>query len=1622
MTKCVSVTELDKKLAQCETLKEVGYSPFVVATFRSMYEKEATKKQREEFQLDENSQDSINQYAEILRADVNRRIAKSATTIQKAQTNSAVVYRNLLDSYKDDEYHSENAKHLTFSPSAIIKQRATWLSQLFMQTAQELADEHNAKNPKNPKTKFDIIQGFKAKSGRPIAGEEAIFKKMYRNVLEKFLKAPEGSIEQREYGKVLQNWGALCMISRTITRRKDGIKLGAFNDYSIRVEDEEMDAIVEGFDILNMEETQKEGWMEKKDRISGFSSLGKEVRSVISSIPKIQYNYDLRFSQDAWISNVRDDLGNEVMLEPMYVHDLLTDLFRGMPSVEAMMRSLKYASQLPTLNGKTSVAAIARARTAEALYNKLENDPVLQTKFFTNYKKGFTSYTEIAIENGKFKTISLNRAYSTGESEYAAAILEGVHYDRLKKDGKENRFQRSIFSVDPKTGNLFIANEQSTVPTDRNATKLINHVLQLLGHTSEDKKESWSSTVRNIKKNILKDVKLSSKKRSESQEEWEKRQAQENKLREQTFEKIETLAALFGIEVSSDELQVMQTRNTLDKFVSGLLYLCDPELRKGGQKPGVFAYQEDLEGNSLDFYQVYHSNTAGANKLRNDIKKLYRYIDDAKSSSNQRRARIMDKNGNQTTVFSDQLPCFFTDTVDTIKNFAHTDNKEGFEEYVSKKYFESSYFYEGGLQPGEKIDASKIKNLWLRQMYENFPDTASMFDHHRFAQMTIEGKTLSFENLSSKHHMLALLQQFNYSGSTVEDRKFANYPLFILGDSGVARFIKAPRYSKQEVIDHLFEVFEQERQLYTQLKQVDKNLKSGKNPSKRKHIGGFKPAQSFNYQTLSYLGSKAEIEKLMSKGPKEVKEAIEKALQKKAKAFKEQMRKEELLEVTPGKEGKPGTYKSLGTISHFSHVNEKGESVEKVDTQNGIPITEDIFDEYVDQFVYNYNLAMAQQMQLMTVSPDFYKHTEELQKRYKEIHASGTPLNIDARFPNGERVFTRINPKTGQKEFYPYETAVYFDDMLINSEVNHPDFIKIVEKKSPGAYSNYLKNTLTDGQSYRTIDSYRKIAIAQGLWDLNGNEEKLYQKLLYHRQTGKKLTPKDLKDISQLAVVLQPQKPYLYTFENFRYTDNGTGREDTVKIPVQHKCAEVILISELLPQNSSLRHLAEAMGKNQIDVVCSTEVVKVGEFGATALDYKTNADGLYINAMGEVLPGKEGGDTPLSRADQRKHPNFNKIVDGIDNPSKYQPVSFLSDNSSSPVDTFSAALSQGYKHELSLETYYRQQNVPEHIHDSRNMGTQLRKVFLDGLTAAGKGYDHYLRPTRNEKGELVKTTHVNIGGKMYDCTKEGGLGGQNIAKFYNSLIVANLMRSFDALLKEIGDNQKLSQALQQMIINSSESTYYSLMNYALTGDGDFLTPLYESCNEHEASSKIISLFKKKVQQQKMLGGSAVQASAFGIEKVVKDSHTPDDGGLGYEYEYEVDKDGNFVLDENGEKIPTNIKWMECEIPFDFSYTDALGNQVQLVYEEYVYTAEDEANGLGKEGMPKLAEDGKTTLLEQKFPGILNMIAYRIPTERAYSVMNLRVKRFSRKENGGIIRVPAEGTTIAGFDFKQYWSH
>lgn len=942
---------------------------------------------------------------------------------------------------------------------------------------------------------------------------------------------------------------------------------------------------------------------------------------------------------------------------------------------------------------------------------------------------------------------------------------------------------------------------------------------------------------------------------------------------------IQSSLIALGVDVDSETLDKILRKNSDINALNRLLL--------EAAEFGLTLTKEEQEGKkSISYEQLLKraSTTAKKGALREKITKILAIINRNRENLKlESRARYADN-----TYFSNVTPSFLGDIMDKISMFAENYDNEGIKGFLENQYLDSSYFrYEG-----------KILNKWIEELYNS--DTvkgdsfANNFTYKRFLGNSSNEITLDFENFTSKQHAIQMMNEYFSERQISYKSEYAWYPVFILGDSGVSKFIKAKRYSAEEIIDGLYNVYVQEKRRMELAKAANQKL-----------IGlGYKPIDNIgNYDNkfslLSFL-NEPEYSSMIDNSNLEqsVKKAIKAYMNKATSNFKANLQE-------------------LGVLKR----NKSGQYIYLSQEVNGNTTV----DQVIADYFWNTKFATIQQLQMMTIDPSFYKGTKDLQKRYKEIHAPGSILSIEAFDPWRNEKFS-VDGK---------ERCVYFDDMKINAEETNSEFMEAIAYhfgRNSEIYESYKENALADGQGYRTLDSYRKVMGMAGKWD--ERMEAAYNKIKDIREeirTNENPSKESLRELADLMVTFQPIKPYMFTFENFSV---GT---DILKIPVQHKYAEAIIIPELLPKGSKLRAIGEWMENhvdNQgnpepIDMIGSwstggDKIVKVGGFGSTNI---TNS------------------------------------------------------NSSSLIDDLNA----GYVHVLNYSDYRIQTNVPEHINSSQLFGTQVRKLIMAGV----KLYNDY--------SKYVGGKQVNIGGKYGKVN----LNGRNLIRFYNSLIVANILHSQHKFERAISSNSEISERLIQSTANNTRESKDNILSYALDENGDFNVPLFEGALEHDSSALLFSLFKKIVNKQSIKGGSAVQVSAMGIDGY------KEDGGLAF---VASDKDGNIIRStdpdyESKKGSITNILYAECEIPFDLSYTDASGNEHQLNFEDWC----------NEDGTLKTDKDGNT-LIEKQYPGILDIMAYRIPTERAYSMMNLKVKRFSSKTAGGTIKVPPQGTTIAGFDF------
>ena len=1189
------------------------------------------------------------------------------------------------------------------------------------------------------------------------------------------------------------------------------------------VDETNADNYAEYVQSFDIEESKREAWQEENDKHSAFGSISKEVRRLLGSV--IKYNEE---------GEVYDDLDFPIMLDPISAHQTISDLLVGVTSEKQMLEVLLSESE--------------RRNWLTPIVEELKNNNKLRTQFYVDFHKGFQLYSLLGTNKNKSNngikhwiTKIINRESDTSLKQYLSRVNLGNTIDSTSIfDEKGNVNWSNLKSFKDKINEYLVVDKSSNQFAESKFWERDSKGKPIM---------SWN----------------------------ERRQI------------IQELLTAVGIPTDKEIMNgIMNPKNT--KNLRAIIRLFEQISTYGIDYISLNkldAYAEKSKNQSFNKF-INITNPKTDYNIKSSIEKILKIIDkQGKGLRYERRARYTDSKGKTTSYDSYVNPSYMSDVFGAISNFVKNNDRLGLQKYIENRFLKSSYFYDRNLQRGSAINPDGILNQWLKELYTSTMDEDGFAANFTFERFLGDDTDNPFENFTSKQHLISVMEMYFSDKQINPASKYAHYPVFILGDSGVAKFIKARKYSSQEILDGMYKVFLQERRRMELAKAANKKLEEG----------GYSPIANFSgsanrYTILTFLNEE-KYAKMIDPNHYEqsVKNAIKEYMSTAVAEFKNQASALGVLETKTIKEG--GNDKVV-----YTNLN-----------QNATPET---IDKVLADFYWNYKFATINQLQFFTIDPAFYKGTKDLQKRYKEIHAPGTILSLQARDFNGN-----LYSETG------IERCLYFEDIKLPATEGFISAIK-ADEKTRAHVGKYLENTLTDGQGYRTLDSYKKVRGMAGQW--TEEHEAAYNAIKSLRAKygrNEQISNEDLAAIAELAVVFQPIKPYMFTHEHLKVNTS-----DEVLIPVQHKYAEAVLIPELLP-NSLLKDMAYYMEDNDIDMVGSTTIVKVGNFGAANISLARTAEELNM------------------------------------------------------------ALSKGYVHQLSYEDYRIQTNVPDHLNANQLFGTQLRKLIMANIKMEDSRYSSYIGGQR-----------VNLGNG-----KPTVLNGRNLVAFYNALIVANILESYRQFKSQAEDIDNLSDMLIQNIISNSRESMDNMIAYSLNENEEFNIPLFEGELEHDSSATLFSIFKKVVNKQRIKGGSAVQVSALGIKG------------------YKVSGDLEYVIDPNN---PNNVLYAECEVPFDLSYTDSKGNVIPLKFEDWCNS--DGTLILGDIIEPSSPEyrkylsykDDKDNVrkpkIEEKFPGILSFVAYRIPTERDYSMINLQIKRFSPKTAGGTIKVPVQGTTIAGFDF------
>ena len=1563
-----------------------GMNPMKIASLRGLYDQNAEETGTEELlPMDSPTQEDLDKAFEKLmqfRAGIKRktqsRMASGTKHIDRA-------YDALRHAYSLHERRS----------------RINLLSNLFSWEVDRLMEGSHA-------DRQSFVNGFMTVDGQYVGGELSILDGVYNTVHEmranwfrlmhnpeqgfqayknagrlNFVDAPTNAEEFRqmcehrfnEYTKLLECWNELIPFVLKDLVKKEGVKLGIKKEFASAASS---DSFGEN-DIAakwDMSESKRDGWMENSDLQSAFGSVGQQVRRILATVPQVELvpEYEETTDLDGRPKRVFkgmksvpvvDDLGNQVFMDAQKTHQALQDYLRGIQDSEQMLEKL-------CKEGKPGEAKIP---WMQPIVDILVSNPQARTQFFCDFKKNFQPYSvmwEDKREGSSFiksiKTKILNRPLNMLKGKYDMVMsTKGKFPMNVKMWGYTPVFDESTKEVNwqrlAELRNKVLSWTAQKTITLAGATAVdYNFIPPLINNSSKATITIDGKTVPltyEMRREFLMEVFTSLG-------------------YDVTVDTIDSILQSRDIYTVREQLEQLfdSKGNTGILYAAGVKTLGDKNV-------------QTLQAKHMKFRGLYNKDTEVGKVVKEHSEKLLDVINKHQEGYRvESRARYQ---GN--TMYSHVAPSYLGDRLETIQNFVDNNDKLGLQRYLTEEYLQSPFFVDDEYL-ATNGQSGRILNMWLSELMAACKDpkttlldsVAAIFNYER----DLGNEEKKFEDFTAREHGIDMLVHFfadeqqkkGYGGKGSRDirkKLSAMYPVFILGDAGVSKYIRAPRITsavyvnkegkivdaadntrhhveyrfdaaaQDKVIEQFWNIYMQEKRRMALDDAITHDMYA--NGKKVNH-----PKGEFSILTFLNPSSQEYQDKYAIPAGKEfdestVRQIIRQYMYDATRTF--QQRLETLGVLETANQGK--NKKVFRNISSFA--------------------TPENIDEKIQEFFWNTKLATANQLQIMTIDPSFYHGTKDLQKRYKEIHAPGSVLDVMARDFDGF-----LYSSDG------IERVAYFDDITVNSEDTNKEFMRMVELnfgKDSDIYDTYKKNSLTDGQGYRTLTSYRRVMGMAGKW--TRNMEEAYKTIMQirnkHVADDSEITDDERQQIADFMLVLQPIKPYMFTHEKYpvkiakRDTQGnvvmGTNGQpliiDTYQyIPVQHKYAEALIIPELMPKGSKLRDLANWMEAHNVDMVGSTKIGKVGVFG------QANLSGIKDKA------------------------------------------------------SLNSAMDAAYIHKLLYKDYRIQTNVPEHINSSQLFGTQVRKLIMSGLDMVNGYYESYLDGVGNFEGRVNLSTDEDAN------NSNASLNGRNLLALYNSLICANIFDSYEKFAQNAGNINELSNLLQQSTVGSMREAMDNLFAYVVTGNDahlqKFMIPLFEGGLEHDAAALILSTFKKIVNKQQISGGSAVQVSAFGIDGY------EEDGGLRY------------VADPDNE---ANILYAEIEMPFDKSFLldvkDTQGNvtkqKVNLSYDKYCFPDGNlipSGNPIEKgtrewkkyqsytykkvngQLVPCKHDDPEAKvykpLIETEYPDILSILAYRIPTERDYSMINCQIKRFTPKTAGGTLKVPPQGTTIAGFDF------
>lgn len=360
-------------------------------------------------------------------------------------------------------------------------------------------------------------------------------------------------------------------------------------------------------------------------------------------------------------------------------------------------------------------------------------------------------------------------------------------------------------------------------------------------------------------------------------------------------------------------------------------------------------------------------------------------------------------NVNNRTVYSYILPNFISKTVNRIKNTPILD-----------KYLANNYYRQ---------------NIWLQELNDD-SYLLDNFDYTIVDGIRLDGNSNNYTKMSSKELETVALNMYHN-----KDGDLAWYQVPILADSPATVFIRFKKYSKDDVLDKLYELAVQEStRIADVIDRRNRNLPEIKNYSNNT-LYNFLP---FLNNIEFDINNKQETVSI-------IRDNLDRLLTEEIESLKE-----------------------IGVLGQNIDI-----------ATSSIPYDIKNISEFLDEYFYNNYLATTQITQITSGDLSFYNGIGDFQKRNSQVWKPGVMFDTSAKYGD-------YTVRQTYKAIYLNDQEFVSSQKKQISNVLDKSDLKGAKKKQ--ILSLYDTINQTDGQAFITLDRWKEVLVGLGKWNAELNK------------------------------------------------------------------------------------------------------------------------------------------------------------------------------------------------------------------------------------------------------------------------------------------------------------------------------------------------------------------------------------------------------------------------------------------------------------------------------------------------------------------------------------------------------